>query len=127
MRDKHIAEMADDVRRIRESYFGQADYLFAMKLYEDGYRKTFTSDLASDTQKTFKEGYIKGVDEVAREIFEEIEREIELALDCNYKVKRDAQDDNEGLVLYVDGKIDCLRGLADFIAELKKKYTEGEG
>ena len=34
-----ITEMADDVRRIRESYFGQADYLFAKKLFEDGYRK----------------------------------------------------------------------------------------
>lgn len=38
-KEKQIEEMADDVRRIRESYFGQADYLFAMKLYEDGYRK----------------------------------------------------------------------------------------
>ena len=38
-RDKQIEKMADDVRRIRESYFGKADYLFAMKLYEDGYRK----------------------------------------------------------------------------------------
>ena len=39
-REKQILiEMADDVRRIRESYFGQADYLFAKKLYEDGYRK----------------------------------------------------------------------------------------
>ena len=34
-----IIEMADDIRRIRESYFGQADYLFAKKMFEDGYRK----------------------------------------------------------------------------------------
>ena len=34
-----IMEMADEIRRIRESYFGQADYLFAQKLFEDGYRK----------------------------------------------------------------------------------------
>lgn len=34
-----IMEMADEIRRIRESYFGQADYLFAKKLFEDGYRK----------------------------------------------------------------------------------------
>ena len=34
-----ILAMADDVRRIRESYFGQADYLFAKKLFEDGYSK----------------------------------------------------------------------------------------
>lgn len=32
----------------------------AETLYSAGYRKTFTSDLASDTQKAFKEGYIKG-------------------------------------------------------------------
>ena len=45
-RDKQIIEMADDIRRIRESYFGQADYLFAKKLYEDGYRKA--SDVAEE-------------------------------------------------------------------------------
>ena len=45
-RNKEIAEFADDVRRTRESYFGQADYLFAMKLYDDGYRKA--SDVAED-------------------------------------------------------------------------------
>lgn len=38
-REKQIEEMADDIRRIRESYYGQADYLFAMKMYEAGYRK----------------------------------------------------------------------------------------
>lgn len=32
----------------------------AEALYNAGYRKTFTSDLASDTQKAYKEGYIKG-------------------------------------------------------------------
>lgn len=32
----------------------------AEALYNAGYRKTFTSDLTSDTQKAFKEGYIKG-------------------------------------------------------------------
>lgn len=35
-------------------------YRHAEALYNAGYRKTFTSDLASDTQKAFKEGYIKG-------------------------------------------------------------------
>lgn len=32
----------------------------AEALYNAGYRKTFTSDLASDTQKAYKEGYDKG-------------------------------------------------------------------
>jgi hypothetical protein len=72
-----------------------------------------------------KMGYRKA-SEVAEEIFEEIDKEIELALDSNYKVKRDAEDMNYGLVNYVEGKIHCLRGLLDFLAELKKKYTESE-
>lgn len=38
-------------------------------LYNAGYRKTFTSDFASDTQKAYKEGYIKGA----------IDRDIEIA------------------------------------------------
>ena len=74
-----------------------------------------------------KKGYRKASD-VVKEILADIEKEIELALDCNYKVKRDAQNDNDTLVTYVEGKIDCLRGLLGFIAELKKKYeSEGEG
>lgn len=32
----------------------------AEALYNAGYRKTFTSDLASDTQKAYKDGYKKG-------------------------------------------------------------------
>lgn len=59
-KEKQIEEMADDVRRIRESYFGQADYLFAMKLYEDGYRNQ---------------------NEIVREIFEEIDEIILKYLD----------------------------------------------
>lgn len=37
-------------------------------LYNAGYRKTFTSDLASDTQKAYKDGYIKGIEEAEAEI-----------------------------------------------------------
>lgn len=33
----------------------------AVALYNAGYRKTFTSDLASDTQKAYKDGYEKGI------------------------------------------------------------------
>lgn len=38
-------------------------YAYAQRAVEQGYRKTFTSDLASDTQKAFKEGYVKGFGE----------------------------------------------------------------
>lgn len=45
---------------------------FAEMLYNAGYRKTFTSDLASDTQKAFKEGYEKARKETAKEIFQKV-------------------------------------------------------
>lgn len=41
-------------------------YRHAETLYNAGYRKTFTSDLASDTQKAFKEGYEKGCETCAQ-------------------------------------------------------------
>lgn len=43
-------------------------YRHAEALYNAGYRKTFTSDFASDTQKAYKEGYIKGIEETEAEI-----------------------------------------------------------
>lgn len=68
---------------------------------------------------------------VAREIFEEIESEIKLALESNYKAKREHIDKNyynlhAEFLSAVQGKIDALRGIDDFIAELKKKYTKSE-
>lgn len=42
--------------------------MHAEALYNTGYRKTFTSDFASDTQKAYKEGYIKGIEETETEI-----------------------------------------------------------
>ena len=47
-------------------------YRHAEKLYNAGYRKTFTSDLASDTQKAFKEGYEKARKETAKKIFQKV-------------------------------------------------------
>lgn len=44
----------------------------AVKIYEAGYRKTFTSDIASDTQKAFKEGYEKARKETAKRIFQKV-------------------------------------------------------
>lgn len=57
-REKQIEKMADDVRRIRESYFGQADYLFAMKLYEDGYRKQSVGEWERTDEHEERYGYL---------------------------------------------------------------------
>ena len=39
--------------------YGEQRQEIAEALYNAGYRKTFTSDFASDTQKAYKEGYDK--------------------------------------------------------------------
>lgn len=64
-------------------------------------------------------------------IFEEIEAELKLALDSNYKAKRKHIDKkyyclHAEFLASVQGKIDALRGIDDFIAEFKKKYTKEE-
>lgn len=41
------------------------DFVLSKKLYDAGYRKTFTSEFASETQKAFKEGYAKGFEDKA--------------------------------------------------------------
>ena len=66
-------------------------------------------------------GYCKASD-VIKKIFEEIKTEIEAALANNYKARSAFEFSNE-LYQWVQGKIDALRGMEDFIDELKEKYA----
>lgn len=50
------SEFADDLKTYSHNY-GVAE-----ALYNAGYRKTFTSELASDLQKVYKSGYLKGLE-----------------------------------------------------------------
>ena len=75
-----------------------------------------------------KMGYRKQ-SEVAREIFEKIEKEIELAIESNYRAKKEHKNHSvipnyDNFNAMCDGKIYAMRGLLDFIAELEKKYTQ---
>ena len=71
--DWELAELdCNDVDHIAE--------MVADNLYNAGYRKTFTSALASDTQKAFKEGYEKGKVEQNAE-FERIKIELRSKVD----------------------------------------------
>ena len=93
------------------------------------------------TQKQIAEEKAKAISEherhikaeVAREIFEEIEKEIELTLDnnCNERVEninKDCRDCPHARLLNgIQGIVDTAMGLDNIIAELKKKYTESEG
>ena len=72
----------------------------------------------------------KAKQKVAREIFGKIHKEIELALASNYKAKQERIDKHyngmsgviDDFISLVDGKIQALRGIDDFIEELEKKY-----
>ena len=71
-------------------------------------------------------------------IFAEIELEIKEALNSNYEARRIRLNNKhekreipacycgDEFICICDGKITALRGIEYFLAELKKKYTEGE-
>lgn len=70
-KEQQIEELHDFI--LNNLYKGST-HLLAEKLYNAGYRKTFTSDLASDTQKAYKEGYEKGAEEMRLEAKKPIEK-----------------------------------------------------
>ena len=115
-KEKQIEEMAFDIIK--------ATCPLGVKDLTKQYYKTVATDLYE------LHGWRKA-SEVASEIFEEIEQEIKLALDSNYKargklLRKFPQEHNEIFMGSLNGKIDALRGIDDFIVELEKKYTEGE-
>lgn len=57
-KEQQIVEFQND---IIDNLFDGGTYKLAEALYNAGYRKTFTSDFASDTQKAYKDGYEKGI------------------------------------------------------------------
>lgn len=68
-------------------------------------------------------------DEVRR-IFEEIEQEIVAALESNYRVYREhlekyGDKPNLEFLCMCNAKVNALRGIEGFIAEIKEKYTKG--
>ena len=100
-RDKQIEEMAEEILQEYTNCYSEAD----QECLEKMLRK-----LASD---------------VAEEIFAEIEKEIELALDSNYRAKKEHYNHSviqnyDNFNAMCDGKIYAMRGLLDFIAELKR-------
>lgn len=66
-KEQQIEEIANLMADTMAKNFGLRYKDFAEKIYDLGYRKTFTSDLASDTQKAYKDGYKKGVSDMQSE------------------------------------------------------------
>ena len=53
---EEIAKIIDEMYWVYDTTAGD----IAEGIYNAGYRKTFTNEMVSDTQKAFKEGYEKG-------------------------------------------------------------------
>ena len=144
-REEQIAEMAkiicgrveDDIciidRTLCDSCCNWARQ--AEKIYNAGYRKTFTSDLISDTQKAFKEGYMKSTLDRGNEIAElnaenailktnlkKLEEKCEELLN----EKWDAQDDLDCYYDEMPNKVKQakIEAVKDFAEKLRKRLTE---
>ena len=66
-KQEQIEEMKKIVDEMYNVYTTTADDI-AEGLYNAGYRKTFTNEMVSDTQKAYKEGYEKAQSELKTEI-----------------------------------------------------------
>lgn len=87
----------------------------AEAIYNAGYRKTFTSDFASDTQKAYKEGYDKGFLDCVN--YNANEQEISKARDVLIK---DLKDVPVGQFLFIeDGSVDLTE-----LKDLKRRNPE---
>ena len=89
----------------------QADYQSYKNLIENA----LTEDVVPRSEVD------KAKQDVAREIFEEIHKEIKCALDNNYNELNKHIVDKH-FAEYISGKLHALRGIDDFIDELKKNY-----
>lgn len=103
-------------------------YDISKALYNAGYRKTFTSDLASDTQKAYKEGYIKGIEERLKAQLSEFEKPItQFVKDRNAQAVKEFA---EKLKKQIANTMYCRDGYVDYddtmdvIDELLKEYEK---
>lgn len=111
-----VDELTEELTRRCEEYEKE---IFAKQKSLDNYA------LQYGTVRCHQKVIDKAKAEVAREIFEEIEREIVAALRSNYNAKQERVEKQipDDFVSYMcEGKIAALRGIDDFLAELKKKY-----
>lgn len=85
-------------------------------------------DILNLCDTIYEKGYRKASD-VAREIFEEIEEMLNLQAKIVCETRDKYRETDEPLLSFIamlDGRIYSLRVVEEHIAELKKKYTEGE-
>lgn len=74
-------------------------YRHAEALYNAGYRKTFTGDFASNTQKAFKEGYQKGKTDTLERVAKYLDTQIRY-FGLGYRIKQHLSEIDELLQEY---------------------------
>ena len=125
-REKQIEEMAFIALKNTLSYTCAKQ--IAINFYNAGYRKTFTSGFASDTQKAYKEGYEKGFLD-GREEFDIILQQNKQLLQAREisksdieRLKMQLQQANAGIVNCSGCHLVELNAVKDFAEKLKEKY-----
>lgn len=138
-KEQQIKEMLLDVPQKIVAYdgnpagqhlYGEQRQEIAEALYNAGYRKTFTSDFASDTQKAYKEGYDKGFLD-GREEFDIILQRNKQLLQARKipksdieRLKTQLQQANVEIVNCSDCHLVELNAVKDFAEKLKAKAVQ---
>lgn len=127
-REEQIEEMAKKMQKCYEKNGLLNFKWFAEALYNAGYRKTFTSDFASDTQKAYKEGYGKEFLD-GREEFDiilqrnkQLLQALEISKSDIERLKTQLQQANAGIVNCIGCYLVELNAVKDFAEKLKEKY-----
>lgn len=92
-----------------------------IEIFDEEYSKRNLITPQFTAEHLIAKGYRKQ-SEVAREIFEEIEKEVASKIPMKIQLFKDDRDFEGG---FINGKTDALFDVLVLIAELKKKYTEG--
>lgn len=91
--------------------------------YDLGTMGTVVTDCFNET---YNDGFGEGYKECAREIFEEIEKKVKASITIHLEEINKEHIKDTPLYDRHSGILFALQGMNDFIAEFKKKYTEGK-
>lgn len=114
---KQIYEMALIISGL--DCYSTKELNIAEALYNAGYRKTFTSDLASDTQKAYKDGYRKGFEDGEEELKNEIYA-LKVQIECLEEHCTALEEDN----INDEMNLDSLSKELEIISSELSRYTE---
>lgn len=117
-KEKEIEEMTQDFIKLQITT-RQGVEAFAKQFYDMGYRKTFTSELASETQKAYKDGYRKGFEDGEEELKNEIYA-LKVQIECLEEHCTALEEDN----INDEMNLDSLSKELEITSSELSRYTE---